>query len=86
MTTDEREEKYEDADEEENEDGSKSALVNQVCAYLTTGQYKVSYDKNKKWMILKKAQRFTMIEGSASLQDDEKKEGIKFCNCIPVYI
>ena len=63
MTTDEREEKYEDVDEEEDEDGSKSALIDQVCAYLTTGKYKDSCDKSKKRMIRKKAQRFTMIEG-----------------------
>ncbi|KAL5510589.1 hypothetical protein EMCRGX_G006155 [Ephydatia muelleri] len=63
VTTDEREEKYEDVDEEEDEDGSKSALIDQVCAYLTTGKYKDSCDKSKKRMIRKKAQRFTMIEG-----------------------
>ena len=46
-------------DEEENEDGSISDLIDQVCAYLTTGKYKDSSDKNKKRMIRKKAQRFT---------------------------
>ena len=30
------------------EDGSKSALIDQVCAYLTTGNYQDSGDKNKK--------------------------------------
>ena len=55
MTKDKREEKYEDVDEEEDEDGSKSVLIDQVCAYLTTGKYKDSYDKNKKRMIWKKA-------------------------------
>ena len=47
-------------DEEEDENGSKSDLIDQVCAYLTTGKYKDSCDKNKKRMIRKKA-RFTMI-------------------------
>ena len=50
-------------DEEEDEDGSKSDLIDQVCAYLTTDKYKDSCDKNKKRMIRKKAQCFTMIEG-----------------------
>ena len=63
MTTDEREEKYENVDEEEDEDSSKSALIDQVWAYSTTGKYKDSCDKKKKRMIRKKAQRFTIIEG-----------------------
>ena len=58
MTTDEREEKYEDVDEEEDEDGSKSALIGQVWAYSTTGKYKDSCDKNKKRMIRKKSTTF----------------------------
>ena len=40
---------------------SKSALIDQVCAYSTTGKYKYSLDKNNKLMIRKKT-RFTMIE------------------------
>ena len=76
VTTDEREEIYEDVDEEEDEDDSKSALIDQVCAYLTTGKYKDSCDKNKKRMIRKKAQRFTMIEGVLHYKMMKKKRYI----------
>ena len=78
VTTDEGEEIYEDVDEEEDEDDSKSSLIDQVCAYLTTGKYKDSCDKNKKRMIRRKAQRFTIIEGVLHYKMIKK-----FCKCIP---
>ena len=76
LTTDEGEVKCEDLDEEEDEDGSKSALVDQVCAYLTTGKYKDSCDKNKKRMIWKKAQRFTVIDGVLHYKMMKNQSGI----------